>query len=81
METRKQDELSSFGKRCTANTPPFFKKLRTIGIVLAAVGTSIVSAPIALPAAAVTVGGYLLLGGTVMTAVSQSAVNEQECEV
>ena len=81
METRKQDELGSFGKRCTASTPPFFKKLRTIGLVIAAVGTSIVSAPIALPAAIASIGGYLILGGTVLSAVSQSAVNEQECEV
>lgn len=80
MESKKRDELRSIGMRCTKDTPPFFKKLRTIGLIVAAVGTSIVSAPISMPAAAITIGGYLIFGGTVMTAVSQSAVNEKDCE-
>ncbi|HLW40896.1 MAG TPA: hypothetical protein VKY82_00840 [Flavobacterium sp.] len=50
-------------------------------MVLAAIGTSIVAAPIALPAIAVTIGGYVLLGGTVITAVSQTAVGESDCDV
>jgi len=81
MEKRKQDKLASMGKRCKKKTPPFFKKLRTAGLVLAAIGTSIVAAPIALPAIAVTIGGYVLLGGTVITAVSQTAVSEDECDL
>ena len=80
MEKRIQDKLASLGKRCKKETPPFFKKLRTAGIVLAAIGTSILAAPIALPALAVTIGGYLILGGTVITAVSQTAVNEIDFE-
>lgn len=48
---------------------------------MAAIGTSIVAAPIALPAIAVTIGGYVLLGGTVITAVSQTAVSENECDL
>ena len=80
MENRNQDKLSSLGERCTTETPPFFKKLRTAGLVLAAVGTTIVAAPIALPALAVTIGGYLILGGSVITAVSQTAVGEMDCE-
>ena len=81
MEKRKQDKLASAGKRCKKKTPPFFKKLRTAGLILAAIGTAIVAAPIALPALAVTVGGYLLLCGTVITAVSQTAVGESDCDV
>jgi hypothetical protein len=80
MEKRNQDKLASLVKRCTNETPPFFKKLRTAGLVLAAIGTSIVAAPIALPAMAVTIGGYLILGGSVITAVSQTAVGETDCE-
>src|SRR5690554_7014161 len=59
MEKRNQDKLASAGKRCKKETPPFFKKLRTAGLILAAIGTSIVAAPIALPAIAVTIGGYV----------------------
>jgi hypothetical protein len=77
---RVQDFLESVGKRCQAETPPFFKKLRTVGLVIAAVGTTIVASPVAIPAAVVTVGGFMILGGSIMTAVSQAAVSEADCE-
>lgn len=77
---REQDFLESIGNRCKAETPPFFKKLRTVGLVIAAVGTTIVASPVAIPAAVVTVGGYMILGGSIMTAVSQAAVSEEDCE-
>ena len=78
---RLQDKLKAIGKRCQSETPPFFKKLRTIGLVIAAVGTTIVASPVTIPAAVVTAGGYLILGGSIMTAVSQAAVSEQDCEI
>lgn len=67
-------------ERCKADTPPFFKKLRLIGLSLAAVGGVLVAAPIALPAAVVTAGGYLIVAGSVATAVSQVTVKDEECE-
>jgi hypothetical protein len=70
----KKDKLSSYFTRCEQNTPPFFKKLRTIGLVLASAGTAVVSAPIALPTTVITIGTYLIVGGTIVTAVSQAAV-------
>ena len=76
MKTKEHDNLSSFATRCKSETPKFFKKLRTIGLVVAAVGTTIIASPIALPAVVSTLGGYLILGGTVMTTISQSAVEE-----
>lgn len=79
-EKREQDFLESIGKRCIAETPPFFKKLRMIGLVLAAVGSTIVASPMEIPDAVVTAGGYLILGGSIMTAVCQAAVNEEECK-
>jgi ABC-type xylose transport system permease subunit len=63
--------------RITAPTPSFFKKLRNIGLALAAVATAIVTAPIALPAVVVTVAGYLAVAGAVLTAVSQTAVESE----
>lgn len=58
-------------KRAKAPTPKFFKLLRNIGLVMAAVGGSIVAAPIVLPLTIVTLGGYLAVGGGVLSAVSQ----------
>lgn len=59
-------------------TPVFFKKLRNVGLALAAAGTAILAAPVVLPAIIVSIGGYLALAGTVITAVSQSAVTMEE---
>lgn len=57
--------------RATSPTPKFFKVLRNIGIALATAGGAILTSPVALPAAVVTVGGYLVTAGAVATAVSQ----------
>ena len=65
-------------ERVKAPTPKWFKVLRTIGIALASVGGAILASPVALPAGIVTAAGYLLLGGTVVTAVSQTGVKSEE---
>ncbi len=61
-------------KRVQTPTPKFFKKLRNIGLVLAAVATSIVAAPVALPAVVIKIAGYLAVAGGIAGAVSQTAV-------
>jgi len=65
-------------KRITAPTPTFFKVLRNIGLVLAAVGGSILTAPVSLPAVVVTIGGYVTVAGGVLSAVSQLTVKEEQ---
>ena len=62
--------------RVKAPTPKFFKVLRNVGLALAAAGGAILASPITLPAAIVTVGGYLVTGGSVLSAVSQTAVDQ-----
>ena len=59
-------------------TPKWFRIVRNIGLALSAVGGVLVAAPVALPAAVVSVGGYLLLGGSIIGAVSQTAVSAEE---
>jgi len=61
-------------------TPTFFRKLRNIGIALAATGGAIITAPIALPALVITIATYLTVVGTVATAVSQAVVSDDENE-
>ncbi|MDI9258320.1 hypothetical protein [Flavobacterium sedimenticola] len=63
-------------KRAQAPTPKFFKVLRNIGLALAAIGGSILAAPIALPVVVTTVGGYLVVAGGVASAVSQLTVED-----
>lgn len=63
-------------KRVKTPTPKFFKVLRNIGLALAAVGGTILVAPIALPVVITTVGGYLALAGGVLSAVSLLTTTE-----
>lgn len=63
-------------ERAKAPTPKFFKVLRNIGLALAAAGGALLTAPISLPAGIVALGGYLTVGGTVLTAVSQVTVED-----
>lgn len=58
-------------KRAKAPTPKFFKVLRNIGLSLAAVGGTILAAPITLPVIVSSIGGYLAVVGGVLSAVSQ----------
>ncbi|MAN88336.1 MAG: hypothetical protein CL555_16445 [Algoriphagus sp.] len=58
-------------ERAKAPTPKFFKVLRNVGLALAAAGGALLAAPISLPAGIVALGGYLTVGGTVLTEVSQ----------
>lgn len=69
------DEMNLL-ERLSGPTPKFFKKLRTIGLILAAAGGVLAAAPVALPAVLVTAGGYLLTAGAVATAVSQAAIDD-----
>jgi len=58
-------------QRAKAPTPKFFKILRNTGLVLLAVGGSVITAPIALPVAVVSIAGYVTVAGSILSAVSQ----------
>jgi hypothetical protein len=64
-------------QRLNAPTPKFFKKVRNIGLVLAAVSGTLLTAPVALPAVLVKIAGYLAVAGGVATAVSQAVTDEE----
>lgn len=73
----KKDNLNLVD-RIKSPTPKWFRIIRTIGITLTAVGGAIIASPVALPAALVAVAGYLALGGTIATAVAQTAIQSEE---
>ena len=64
-------------KRIQSPTPKFFKVLRNIGLVLAAVGGTILAAPVALPVIVTTIGGYVAVAGGVLSAVSQLTTTKE----
>jgi hypothetical protein len=68
----------SLTQRITTPCPPFFKKLRNIGLALAAVSAAILTAPVALPVLLVKVAGYVAVAGGVATAVSQATTCTDE---
>ena len=59
-------------------TPKIFKTLRNIGIALATAGGAIIAAPITMPALVVTIATYMTVAGTVVTAVSQAVVKDDD---
>jgi hypothetical protein len=63
-------------KRAAAPTPKFFRILRNVGLVLAAIGGGIITAPISLPVGLVTAGGYIVVAGGILSAVSQITVDD-----
>lgn len=63
-------------KRWKAETPDFWKKVQTIGIGIGAVGGIIVSAPVVLPAALITIGGYMVAIGSVAAVLSKLTVKD-----
>ena len=63
--------------RIQTATPPFFKKIRNIGIILASVSATLLAAPIALPAIVLQVAGYIAVAGTVASAISQTTISDQ----
>jgi len=68
-------------QRVKAPTPKFFKILRSIGLGLAAVGGTILATPFAQPVVITSIGGYLAVAGSVVSAVSQvTTLNEAEHE-
>ena len=69
--------MSEIIDRLTSPTPSFFQKLRNIGLVLAAVATTIATTPIALPALVVKLAGYLAVAAGLTSAVSQTAVKSE----
>lgn len=63
-------------QRWNAPTPKFWKKVRKFGITAGVIGVALTTAPIALPAAIITVGGYLITAGTLTGILSQLTVDK-----
>jgi hypothetical protein len=65
-------------ERIESPTPVFFKKVRNIGLVLAAISATLLTTPVALPLVIVKIAGYLAVAGSVASAVSQTATESGE---
>jgi hypothetical protein len=64
--------------RAKKPTPKFFKMLRNLGLSIAAIGATIIAAPVALPAVVIKIAGHLAVAGSVMSGVSQVTVKNEK---
>ena len=64
-------------QRLTQPTPPFFKKIRNIGLLVASIGATFLAAPMELPAKVAKVAEYLAIAGTVASSISQATTEPQ----
>jgi hypothetical protein len=64
--------------RFKSPTPKFHRTLRNIGLGLAAAGGAILASPIVLPTAIVSLASYLIVAGSVATAVAQSVTADRK---
>lgn len=64
-------KLRELKNRWKAETPKFWKKVQKISIAAGVIGGAIIAAPVALPAAVITVGGYLVAVGSVGATLAQ----------
>ncbi len=74
-QTKINPNNMSVVQRIKAPTPKFFRTLRTIGLTLAAIGGAILTSPILLPASLITAAGYVAIAGGIVSAISQTAVD------
>ncbi|SEG10630.1 hypothetical protein [Algoriphagus boritolerans] len=72
--------LSEVKSRAMAPTPPFFQFLKKAGLIIAAVGIAVISAPGAVPAILLTYAGHAVTAGTILVSVSQLTVDEAKLE-
>jgi ABC-type xylose transport system permease subunit len=72
---------SEITERIKSPTPKFFKKIRTIGLTLGAIGGALLTAPITLPATVISIAGYLATAGLVASVISSTAVDDSNSSV
>lgn len=73
--------MSHLRKRWNSKTPKFWKRVQQIAIVAGTVAGVIIAAPVALPAAVITVAGYVATAGTVAATLAQlTVVDSKEIE-
>jgi ABC-type xylose transport system permease subunit len=70
--------MTNIKKRWNAPTPKFWKNVQKIAIAVGAAAGVVIAAPITLPAAVVTVAGYLVTAGTVAATLSQLTVEDNQ---
>lgn len=72
--------LNEIASRAAAPTPIFFQKVKKIGLIIAAIGTAVLTAPGVVPAVLLTYAGYAITAGTVLVSIAQLTIDEERLE-
>lgn len=67
-------------ERLVSPTPPFFQRIRNVGLILTAISAVVFGLPVILPAIVTEIASYLAVTGSVMTGVSQATVDSEDGE-
>lgn len=65
-------------ERMVSPTPKFFRKVRNAALVMGAISSVILTAPVGLPAGLVTFAGYLAVASGIAGALSQATIKDRE---
>ena len=63
--------MRNLKERWNAKTPKFWKKVQRIAIIAGTIAGIIIAAPVTLPAAFITVAGYVAVVGTAVATTAQ----------
>lgn len=64
--------------RMVSPTPKFFRTIRNAALVLGAISSVILTAPVSLPAGLVSLAGYLAVASGIATALSQATIKDDQ---
>jgi len=72
--------LNEVKDRALAPTPPFFQFLKKAGLLIAAVGTAILTAPGYVPEIIAAYAGHAVTAGTILISICQLTVDDRKLD-
>ncbi|MBN7813443.1 hypothetical protein J0A68_20980 [Algoriphagus sp. H41] len=72
--------ISEVKSRALAPTPPFFQLLKKVGLIIAAVGTTVLAAPGHVPEILLDYAAHAVTAGTILVGICQLTVDEAKLE-
>jgi hypothetical protein len=72
--------LNEVKNRAFAPTPPFFQFLKKAGLLIAAVGTAVLTSPGLVPELLATYAGHAVTAGTILVSICQLTVDDRRLE-
>lgn len=72
--------ISEINYRASAPTPAFFQGVKRVGLLIAAVGLAVLTAPGEVPNVVMAFATHAVTAGTILVSLAQLTVDEQKLE-